>query len=254
MPEIIDLTSPSPRPPSAPTTTVGEETLPVLSNELNGKETSQRRKSRRRKAEKRQLASSAATSDSTATPPNGTATSASGMRAAVDEESAEEGEVREDRDAKQLETDLQRRAVEKARREKRARKKVRKGKSAPSEDAASASGGGGSDAPHAERRPPSPPPSEPSPDPTTLFFIDTERKPLTDISVPAISSVDDENGAPKILAPAKEATPILLLPAHVSVMAEAAAGRVIQIIEPPSPDEDEEGAIEYLDFDDRKVR
>ena len=107
------------------------------------------------------------------------------------------------------------------------------------------------------------PASAPTSDiPTTddLFFVDTAPAPIpqdlaffdSKPSAPSTTSNSTEESEP-VKTPE---TPVLLLPAHVSVLSENPDGKPIEIIRPPSPvseGEDVEDFIQYLDYDDRPV-
>lgn len=108
---------------------------------------------------------------------------------------------------------------------------------------------------------PAPAPVSAAPNLDDLFFVDTAPAPIPqDLAffdskpapAPPSSSSTEESASVKT-----PETPALLLPAHVSVLAENANGKPIEIIRPPSPvseGEDVEDFIQYLDYDDRPVR
>ncbi|VDB89981.1 unnamed protein product [Peniophora sp. CBMAI 1063] len=91
-----------------------------------------------------------------------------------------------------------------------------------------------------------------------LFFVDTAPA-----AIPSdLAFIDSKPSAPSTTSNSTEESalvktpesPALLLPAHVSVLAENADGKPIEIIRPPSPGsegEDVEDFIQYLDYDDR---
>lgn len=87
-----------------------------------------------------------------------------------------------------------------------------------------------------------------------IFFVDTAPAP-----VPA-GMVFDSRGADATQssssrAPEADKTPLLLLPAHVSVLDAVDDSELpIQIVQPADSDSDAESYIEYLDYDDRLVR
>ncbi|KZV75371.1 hypothetical protein PENSPDRAFT_647167 [Peniophora sp. CONT] len=105
---------------------------------------------------------------------------------------------------------------------------------------------------------PAPAPVSATPNLDDLFFVDTAPAPIPQdlaffdakpASAPSSSSSTEESAYVKT-----PETPALLLPAHVSVLAENANGKPIEIIRPPSPlseGEDVEGFIQILDYDDR---
>lgn len=73
-----------------------------------------------------------------------------------------------------------------------------------------------------------------------LFFIDIQPAQL-----PALIPADDPKLTTEATGPAK-----LLLPEHVSVFGVDP----VEIVRPPTPEPGEEDFIEYLDYDDRRVR
>lgn len=109
----------------------------------------------------------------------------------------------------------------------------------------------------------SPAPTSAMPNMDDLFFVDTAPAPIPQdlafydskpATAPASSSSNSTEDSASVKTPE---TPALLLPAHVSVLAENANGKPIEIIRPPSPgsdDTDVESFIQYLDYDDRPVR
>lgn len=94
-----------------------------------------------------------------------------------------------------------------------------------------------------ERHSPSPRQRQSSPrtppDPVNLFFIDVEPAPI-----PTAHSLVPPN------APESDGGDKLLLPAHVSVFGLAP----VEILSPANLDLDGEDYIEYLDYEERKVR
>lgn len=83
------------------------------------------------------------------------------------------------------------------------------------------------------------PPRDPNPNDLNLFFIDIKPAALPTSSLFVTPTI-----------PGNEAGPSLLLPAHVSVFGAAP----VEILPSTNADSDEEDYIDYLDFDDRKVR
>lgn len=103
--------------------------------------------------------------------------------------------------------------------------------------------------------------------PPLFFCIDVKPADVPDVrallskmvnDVPSESVTSTAEPSTSTSADVERAENRLLLPAHVSVdeleSAAKAGADTIEIIRPPTPDENGEDFIEYLDYDDRQVR
>jgi hypothetical protein len=93
-------------------------------------------------------------------------------------------------------------------------------------------------------------PSPVADDAADLFFIDVKPAPVPSTNGPTLSR-------PPAAGTGETSTdaPALFLPAHVSVLPSANGSSVpVKIIEETEVHSDDEEFIEYLDYDDRKVR
>ncbi|KAH9030141.1 hypothetical protein EDB85DRAFT_2074348 [Lactarius pseudohatsudake] len=95
--------------------------------------------------------------------------------------------------------------------------------------------------------------SPPTLDDSQFFFVDT-----TPAAVPAGMVFDSggvdaaQSSSSRVPEPKPDKTPLLLLPAHVSVLDAVDDSELpIQIVQPEDSDSDAESYIEYLDYDDR---
>ncbi|KZT06504.1 uncharacterized protein LAESUDRAFT_725955 [Laetiporus sulphureus 93-53] len=82
----------------------------------------------------------------------------------------------------------------------------------------------------------------------TLFFVDLEKIKVTLTSKPIQPAPEPVN--PNV-GPTLNEQPPLLLPAHVSVFGEGGVDPV-EILPPSTPDSEDEGFIQYLDYDDNR--